>query len=106
MADAAESSVRSASTAPASVPPIAGAPPVVTRTTNGRSVASSRPMGPTGEVRGPSTRIICALRPASRSTIAPPSSALIERSATSGCERSTSSITRRSGGLAQQRTPG
>ena len=84
MVEAAPSSARRASTAPASVPPMAGAPPGVTRTTNGRSVARRRPIGPTGESRGPRTRIICAFRPALRKTSAPPTSALMDRPATSG----------------------
>ncbi len=105
IADAAASSLRRAATAPTSVPPTAGRPPGVTRMTNGRTMARRRPMGPTGDERGPSTRIICAFRPPLRNTTAPPTSALIERPSPRGWSRSTSSMTKRSGALAQHRSP-
>ena len=62
-------------------------------------------MGPTGEARGPSTRIICALRPSLRKTMAPPTSPLIERPAPRGWSRSTSSTTTRRASPAQQLRP-
>jgi len=62
--------------------------------------------GPAGERRGPSTRIIWALRPPVLKTMAPPTTALSERSRTSGWRVSSSSTPNRTGTVAPHLHPG
>ncbi len=100
MADASASSPRRSIVAAASVPPMAGPPPGTTLTTYGRMVARRRAIGPAGLERGPRTRMACSFLPSRTTAIAPPTSARSERSRTSGCFWSTSSMTNRSGALA------
>ena len=76
---------RASSMAAASSRPSGGGPFGVSRTRSTRSLARYRAIGPAGDCRGPRTRIICALSRRDEATAsAPPSSALMLRSATRG----------------------